>query len=292
MDGSVRTTIAKTGFYWPNALTLDYPTRTLYWADAYFDYIGAMTYDGGGRRRIVGRSSVVHPFAITVFRNYLYFSDWTRHAVIKVDKFSGNESGILLRHLGQPMDVHVYHRARQPPASNPCNSSGECGCSQVCLITPVPTRGCVCSCMIGYKLAEDKKSCILQDTFLIYARGTEIAGIPKEVNASGDAISPLLGLGNAVGLDYDAKEQMIYFSDIIRDNISRFSLFERKVEVLVKSVKNADGIAVDWLGRNLYWTDADKKEVAVAKLNGSSKKVLFSEGVSRPRAIVLHPVKG
>lgn len=146
--------------------------------------------------------------------------------------------------------------------------------------------------MIGYKLAEDKKSCILQDTFLIYARGTEIAGIPKEVNASGDAISPLLGLGNAVGLDYDAKEQMIYFSDIIRDNISRFSLFERKVEVLVKSVKNADGIAVDWLGRNLYWTDADKKEVAVAKLNGSSKKVLFSEGVSRPRAIVLHPVKG
>ena len=292
MDGTDRTVIANTGIYWPNALTLDYPTRKIYWADAHFDYIGAMTYDGGGTRRILGQPNVAHPFAITVFRNYLYFSDWTRHAVIKVEKFSGNESGILLRNLGQPMDVHVFHSARQPYASNPCANSSKCGCAQLCLITPVPTRGCVCSCMIRYKLAKDKKSCILQETFLIYARGTEILGIPKEVNASGDAIAPMLGLGNAVGLDYDAKEEMIYFSDIVRDNISRFSITDRKVEVLVKSVKNVDGIAVDWLGRNLYWTDADKHEVAVTKLNGSFKKVLFREGVSRPRAIVLHPMEG
>ena len=292
MDGTNRKIITNTRIYWPNALTLDYPTRQMYWADANFDYIGAMSYDGGGRRRVLGQPNVAHPFAITVFRNYLYFSDWTRHAVIKVEKFSGNESGTLLQNLGQPMDVHVYHSARQPAASNPCNSSGKCGCSQLCLITPVPTRGCVCNCMIGYILAKDKKTCIKLEAFLIYARGTEIAGVPKAANSSDDAIFPLFGLGNAVGLDYDAKENMIYFSDIIRDNISRFSLTDRKVEVLVKSVKNADGIAVDWLGRNLYWTDAENDEVAVAKLNGSFKKVLFSKGVSRPRAIVLHPIEG
>lgn len=291
MDGSTRKTIAETGIYWPNALTLDYPMRQIYWADAHLDYIGAMSYDGGARRRVLGHPSVVHPFAITVYRNFLYFSDWTRHAVIKVEKFTGNESKVLLQNLGQPMDVHVYHSARQPPASNPCNDS-KCGCAHLCLITPIPIRGCVCSCMIGYRLAEDKKSCELQKTFLIYARGTEIAGIPKEVNASGDAISPLLGLGNAVGIDFDAKERMIYFSDIVRDNISRISLVDRKVKVLVKSVKNVDGLAVDWLGRNLYWTDADSHEVAVAKLNGSFKKVLFDKDVARPRAIVLHPSEG
>lgn len=291
MDGSARKTIAETGIYWPNALTLDYPTRQIYWADAHFDYIGAMNYDGGARRRVLGHPSVVHPFAITVYRNFLYFSDWTRHAVIKVQKFTGNESKVLLQNLGQPMDVHVYHSARQPPASNPCNDS-KCGCAQLCLITPIPTRGCVCSCRIGYQLAEDKKSCNLQNTFLIYARGPEIAGIPKEVNASGDAISPLLGLGNAVGIDFDAKERMIYFSDIVLDNISRISLADRKVKVLVKSVKNVDGLAVDWIGRNLYWTDADRHEVAVARLNGSFKKVLFDKDVARPRAIVLHPTEG
>lgn len=291
LDGSARKTVAETVIYWPNALTLDYPARQIYWADAHFDYIGAMNYDGSARRRVIGHPSVVHPFAITVFRNYLYFSDWTRHAVVKVEKFTGSESKVLLRNLGQPMDVHVYHSARQPPASNPCNDS-KCGCAQLCLISPIPTRGCVCSCKIGYQLAEDKKTCNLQNTFLIYARGTEIAGIPKEVNTSGDAISPLLGLGNAVGIDFDAKERMIYFSDIVRDNISRVSLDDRKVEVLVKSVKNVDGLAVDWIGRNLYWTDADRHEVAVAKLNGSFKKVLFDKDVGRPRAIVLHPSEG
>ena len=292
MDGSNRKTILSIHVYWPNALTLDYPTRQIYWADANFDYIASISYDGEERRRVLGHPAVVHPFAITVFRNHLYFSDWTRHAVVKVDKFSGNESGVLLRDLSQPMDIQVYHSARQPLASNPCNNTSKCGCSHLCLITPIPTRGCACRCMIGYKLAEDRKSCIKLDTFLIYARGTEIVGIPKDVNSSDDAILPLFGLGNARGLDYDAKTNMIYFSDITRDNISRFSLSDRKMKVLVKSVKNADGIAVDWLGRNLYWTDSDRREVAVAMLNGSFKKVLFSKDVARPRAIVLHPLKG
>ena len=250
-----------------------------------------MSYDGKNRRRVLGYPRVVHPFAITVFRNDLYFSDWTRHAVVKVEKFFGNHSTVLLANLGQPMDVHVYHSARQPAAANPCENR-KCNCEHLCLISPVPHRDCICKCKTGYQLTDDGKSCKKMETFLIFARNTEIAGIPKEVNSSGDAILPLSGLGNAVGIDYDVKEQMIYFSDNERDNISRVGRFDRKVEVLVKSVRSVNGIAVDWLGRNLYWTDADKREVAVAKLDGSFKKVLFHEDVARPSAIVVNPVDG
>ena len=291
MDGTGRRLLADSNVHWPNGLTLDYPTRYVYWADAQLDIIAAMTYDGGKRRRIIGYPNVVHPFAITLFRNHLYFSDWRRHAVVKVEKFAVNKSSVLLSDLAQPMDIQVYHTARQPSAPNPCNDSN-CGCMQLCLIAPIPSRGCSCYCTIGFKLAPDRKSCLLEDTFLVYARGTEISGIPKEVNASGDAMTPVLGLGNAVGLDYDAKERRIYFSDILRDNISRVGLSGEKLEVLVKFVRNADSIAVDWLGRNLYWTDVDKHEVAVAKLNGSFKKVLFSDGVKNPRGIALDPMKG
>lgn len=291
MDGTNRKTIANTAVYWPNALTLDYPTRQIYWGDAHLDYIGAMSYDGKNRRRVLGYPRVVHPFAITVFRNDLYFSDWTRHAVVKVEKFFGNHSTVLLANLGQPMDVHVYHSARQPAAANPCENR-KCNCEHLCLISPVPHRDCICKCKTGYQLTDDGKSCKKMETFLIFARNTEIAGIPKEVNSSGDAILPLSGLGNAVGIDYDVKEQMIYFSDNERDNISRVGRFDGKVEVLVKSVRSVNGIAVDWLGRNLYWTDADKREVAVAKLDGSFKKVLFHEDVARPSAIVVNPVDG
>lgn len=38
-------------------------------------------------------------------------------------------------------------------------------------------------------------------------------------------------------------------------------------------VLNPDGIAVDWIARNLYWTDTGPDRIEVAKLNGTSRKV-------------------
>lgn len=85
---------------------------------------------------------------------------------------------------------------------------------------------------------------------------------------------------------------MIYFFDIVRDNISRFSINDRKFEVLVILVKNVDGIVVDWFGRNLYWIDVGEYEVVVVRLNGLFKKVLFRDGVLRLRVIVLYLMEG
>ena len=65
------------------------------------------------------------------------------------------------------------------------------------------------------------------------------------------------------------------------------------VEVLVSSdVKHPDGVAVDWVGRNLYWTDTGTDRIEVSKLNGMSRKVLISENLDEPRAITLDPTNG
>ena len=65
------------------------------------------------------------------------------------------------------------------------------------------------------------------------------------------------------------------------------------VEVLVSSeVKHPDGVAVDWVGRNLYWTDTGTDRIEVSRLNGSSRKVLISEDLDEPRAIALYPTRG
>lgn len=42
---------------------------------------------------------------------------------------------------------------------------------------------------------------------------------------------------------------------------------------------------MDWIGRNLYWTDYGMETIEVVKLSGESRMVLFSENITNPRAI-------
>lgn len=62
--------------------------------------------------------------------------------------------------------------------------------------------------------------------------------------------------------------------------------------VINESLINPDGIAVDWIARNLYWTDQGTKRIEVSRLNGTSRLVLVMDDMEEPRAITLDPVTG
>ncbi len=52
------------------------------------------------------------------------------------------------------------------------------------------------------------------------------------------------------------------------------------------------GIAVDWVGRNLYWLDMRADKIEVSKLNGSHRSVLINTDIDSPRALQVDPVEG
>lgn len=60
----------------------------------------------------------------------------------------------------------------------------------------------------------------------------------------------------------------------------------------VKYYDMAVGIAVDWSGQNLYWTDAAAQRLEVSRLDGSSRRSLVWQGLKKPKAIALDPRKG
>ena len=64
------------------------------------------------------------------------------------------------------------------------------------------------------------------------------------------------------------------------------------VQVIINDVSHPDGIAVEWLARNLYWTDTGLDRIEVSRLDGSFRKIVISEDLDEPRAITLHPSLG
>lgn len=43
---------------------------------------------------------------------------------------------------------------------------------------------------------------------------------------------------------------------------------------------------------NIYWTDQGFDVIEVARLNGSFRYVVISQGLDKPRAITVHPERG
>lgn len=52
----------------------------------------------------------------------MYWSDWEEESIFKVNKFADvhpdSEVTNVVIQLYAPMDVHVYHRLKQPPGSS------------------------------------------------------------------------------------------------------------------------------------------------------------------------------
>ena len=77
------------------------------------------------------------------------------------------------------------------------------------------------------------------------------------------------------------------------DRICRANLNGSNVEKVVEhGIHTADGLAVDSVGRKIYWTDDGHNRIQVANLDGSMRAVLIYEGLEKPRAIALHYDKG
>ena len=172
MDGTNRIILHSDHLSWPNALCIDYPTSTLYWADAKLHVIESSDINGLNRRPIL-TVGVLHPFAITVFENRLYWSDLNRLAIVSIEKDVGrNFSEIELAqeqqlsqnvtdvhvNLFSPSDLHVVHPVLQPGQDNPCGSDNR-GCEYLCLLSSETIEGYSCTCATGVKLAANGKNC-------------------------------------------------------------------------------------------------------------------------------------
>lgn len=99
-------------------------------------------------------------------------------------------------------------------------------------------------------------------------------------------------LRNAVAIDIDIVQGIVYWTDVEHDSLQRAKIgaHNNSFETVIQfNLESPEGIAVDWVGRKIYWTDRYPGKIEVSELDGRNRAVLISENVQRPRAIVVHP---
>lgn len=163
MDGSKQQIIVEDDLGWPNALTISFETNELYWGDAREDYIAVSDLNGKNRKIVVSRKTspavkLHHIFAIAVWENRVYWTDWETKAIESCHKDRGDNCTTLLINVHRPMDIRVFHPYRQlQPQSNPCLAAN---CTGLCLLSPT-SPGYQCACPDSFVLSvADNRTCL------------------------------------------------------------------------------------------------------------------------------------
>lgn len=99
--------------------------------------------------------------------------------------------------------------------------------------------------------------------------------------------------------DYIYSENMIFWIDSaagqnkIQSTFTNVSFHEReKRNIITTGLVRPDGLACDWIGKKLYWTDDETDRIEVSDLNGKTRKVLIWDQLDQPRAIAVDPLNG
>jgi len=62
--------------------------------------------------------------------------------------------------------------------------------------------------------------------------------------------------------------------------------------VATSGLRDIQAIAFDWIGRNVYWSDAGFRRIEVATVDGRARTILFQGREFLATAIVIDPRSG
>ncbi|XP_040042659.1 low-density lipoprotein receptor [Gasterosteus aculeatus] len=177
-----------------------------------------------------------------------------------------------------------------------CADIDECAeadtCTQTCTNLPGSYK---CECKKGYQVDPVSKTCRAESGTIPTLYFTNRHEVRKMTVDRSEYVRLIPQLKNAVALDMDMPKKMIFWSDLSLKKIYSSKLdvagnSHYHSEVIGSGIEAPEGIAVDWIHGNIYWTDSVLKTISVATTDGSKRKILITEDLEKPRAITVDPV--
>ncbi|XP_066267549.1 low-density lipoprotein receptor-related protein 6-like [Branchiostoma lanceolatum] len=312
LSGQDRTVLVNNNIQRPHGMAIDYVRNRLYWADSELDIIGSLDLDGGTQ-------SVYHYSPGTKYYDIAFDGMGilaTEQLGHKLHVIVEGDDVIEAQLSAEPHGVGFYHESRQQweeskytreissfTIPTDCQMSNG-GCQHTCVGDPTGHR---CLCLLGYSLGDDNHTCVedigLPSVALLFSSDTgaywlphDLADIPQDVLSS-VSLGTLLSGMRILAMDINYAGKMLFYTRQGVDGtqeIYRRSLLNDPNDVsrlIYTGGGNIEGIAVDWVASNIYWTDRSHGNIQVSRLDGSFRKAIVS-GLDQPLGVAVHPREG
>lgn len=111
---------------------------------------------------------------------------------------------------------------------------------------------------------------------------------------------PVQNLKNVIAIEFDMKNNCLYWADIVIDTIGRQCFKDGKSypEILVDTeLSSIEGMAFDWISNVLYFVDGVRMRIQIIRTDISHagrmrRTILGPNNVQKPRGIAVHPMMG
>ena len=135
---------------------------------------------------------------------------------------------------------------------------------------------------------------LVPEAFLLFSGTKTIRRIFFDTSNEGKPIPiPKLGIVKANVIDLHINRSKVFWTDLDTRTISRAFINGSQSEVIVDvGVMHPDGLAVDWVADNIYWTDSYLQRIECSRLDGRYRKTLIWKNLTEPHSIALDPSKG
>ncbi|XP_068625234.1 prolow-density lipoprotein receptor-related protein 1 [Battus philenor] len=304
LAGEQRRALVSHKLVYPGPPALDLLTRYVYWPDAYLEFVERADYEGKHRSTVLRGYSSQRLQRIALLAGALYLPAWELRAVrVAAARAHASPAPALLPLSSTPRAAIAFHRQAQPRVDHPCARDNG-GCAHICIteyqsnVTGDAVGVARCLCAHGYRAA-GARACVRAelDSYLVVSRGAPAMVQALALNPSHAGWEPLVPATRAArptAADVDLADARLYYCDVHRYEIFRQRLDGSEPEVfLSEDVDNCEGLAIDPIGRNVYWTDDTLGRVSVARLDDARvRRVLVQEDNYNPRAIALDPTNG
>ncbi|XP_042169875.1 low-density lipoprotein receptor-related protein 6 [Oncorhynchus tshawytscha] len=275
MDGTGRITLVP-NVGRANGLTIDYAERRLYWTDLDTTLIESSNMLGLEREVIA--DDLPHPFGLTQYQDYIYWTDWSQRSIERANKTSGQNRTVIQGHLDYVMDILVFHSSRQGGWNACASTNGQC--SHLCLAVPISSF--VCGCPAHFSLNNDNKTCSGERHTHTHTH-TSMTVVWSQVGG------PNLGL-QPFDLSIDIYSRFIYWTSEVTNVINVTRTDGSRVGVVLRGEHDRPrAIVVNPERGYMYFTNLQERSPKIerAALDGTEREVLFFSGLGKPVALAI-----